>query len=296
MVYQVGRQHVFIHSATARMASLDGLLSSKENTATGKGWIVSLITHICLLALLCIPMLIQRIPPPESEGLLVNLGLPDQGEGTTTPKGETDEVTPEPAPASFDKPSPPVSSKTPDRPTTKMTAMTSTEDSPVTASTADTRKKAEADARKRQQEEEAARQQAAYQQTKKTYGDLFGSGGKGNTGKPGSQGDPNGDPNSNILEGISRGSGRVGGGLGSRGVLHEPTINDRSQKTGIVVISVCVDKNGKVIKADYTQRGSTTTDSELKEIARKAAQQFKFTPSDIEEQCGTITVDFKVRG
>ncbi|MGB4849997.1 MAG: hypothetical protein WBP41_18875, partial [Saprospiraceae bacterium] len=59
---------------------------------------------------------------------------------------------------------------------------------------------------------------------------------------------------------------------------------------------VCVDKTGKVIKAVYTQKGSTNTDSELKEIARKAALQFKFTLSEIEEQCGTITVDFKVRG
>ena len=78
-------------------------------------------------------------------------------------------------------------------------------------------------------------------------------------------------------------------------MLHEPKIDDRSQKTGRVVISVCVDKNGKVIKAEYTQKGSTTTDSELKEIAKKAALQFKFTLSEIEEQCGTITVDFKIR-
>ena len=62
------------------------------------------------------------------------------------------------------------------------------------------------------------------------------------------------------------------------------------------MISVCVDKSGKVIKAEYTQKGSTTTDSELKEVAKRAALQFKFTTSEIEEQCGTITVDFKVKG
>ena len=80
------------------------------------------------------------------------------------------------------------------------------------------------------------------------------------------------------------------------GVLHEPKISDNSQKTGRVVISVCVDKTGRVIKATYTQKGSTTTDSELQRIAREAALQFKFTTSDIEEQCGTITVDFKLKG
>ena len=33
-------------------------------------------------------------------------------------------------------------------------------------------------------------------------------------------------------------------------MLHEPRISDVSQKTGRVVISVCVDKNGKVVKLD----------------------------------------------
>jgi TonB family protein len=173
-------------------------------------------------------------------------------------------------------------------------SITSTEESGVVARENAAKQKAKAEADRQAAEE--AQKQEAYNKTKKSYGDLLGSGGKGNTGKPGSQGDPNGDPNSNVLEGISKGSGRVGGGLGNRGVLHEPSINDRSQKTGRVVISVCVDKTGKVIKAEYTQKGSTTTDSELKDIAKKAAQQFKFTTSEIEEQCGTITVDFKVRG
>jgi hypothetical protein len=173
-------------------------------------------------------------------------------------------------------------------------SITSSEESAVIAKEAEAKRQAQAESQRKAAEE--AQRQEAYNNTKKTYGDLLGGSGKGNTGKPGSQGDPNGDPNSDILEGISKGSGRVGGGLGKRGVLREPQINDRSQKTGLVVISVCVDKRGKVIKAEYTQKGSTTTDSELKDIARKAALQFAFTASDIEEQCGTITVDFKVRG
>ena len=174
-------------------------------------------------------------------------------------------------------------------------SITATDQSDVIASQqAEAKRKANEEAQRRAAEE--AQRQASYNKAKKSYGDLLGTGGKGNTGKPGSQGDPNGDPNSNILEGISTGSGRVGGGLGNRGVLHEPQISDRSQKTGRVVINVCVDQKGKVIKAEYTQKGSTTTDSELKEIARKAALQFRFTDSDVLEQCGTITVDFKIKG
>jgi hypothetical protein len=59
-------------------------------------------------------------------------------------------------------------------------------------------------------------------------------------------------------------------------------------------MKVCVNPEGDVISAEYTQRGSTTTDSDLKRIAQKAVYQFKFSPGDLEKQCGTITIDFKV--
>jgi TonB family protein len=238
-------------------------------------------------------MIVAKNPPPEQEGLLVNLGLPDQGQGEETPKGTEKEIVPDPADTRHEEQVQEMASRTPAKQVTQK-SITSNEQSEIIARDAEAKKKAQAESQRKAAEE--AQRQEAYNKTKKSYGDLLGGAGKGNTGKPGSQGDPNGDPNSDILEGISKGSGRVGGGLGNRGVLHEPQINDRSQKTGRVVISVCVDKNGKVIKADYTQKGSTTTDSELKDIARKAALQFKFTTSEIEEQCGTITVDFKVKG
>lgn len=275
------------------MNTLDSAINPQEQTSQGKGWIVSLITHILVIIALFLPMIVNKIPPPEEEGLLVNLGLLDEGQGEETPKGTDNEVAPKPEERQEKKQEQQYTPATPAKQVSQK-SITSTEESTVVTKEAAARKAAQADAQKKAAEE--ASRQEAYNKTKKSYGDLLGGSGKGNTGKPGSQGDPNGDPNSNILEGISKGSGRVGGGLGNRGVLHEPQINDRSQKTGRVVISVCVDKNGKVIKADYTQKGSTTTDSELKDIARKAALQFKFTLSEIEEQCGTITVDFKIKG
>ncbi len=276
-----------------KMISLSSSIESKEQTSLGKGWAVSLIMHILILALLCLPFLVTRQPPPEAEGLLVNLGLQDQGQGNETPKGETKEISAEPTPQ---KPQPeikPMAARTPAKETAQK-SISSNEDSGIAAREAASKQKAQEEAQRVAAEE--AQKQAAYNNTKKSYGDLLGNSGKGNTGTSGSQGDPNGDPNSNVLEGISKGSGRVGGGLGNRGLLHEPQINDHSQKTGRVVITVCVDKSGKVIKAEYTQKGSTTTDTELKDIARKAALQFKFTTSEIEEQCGTITVDFKLKG
>jgi len=269
----------------------DTFVHHVEQTSQGKGWTVSLLIHIVLIALFFLPMIVSHIPEPLEEGLTVSLGLPDQGQGDETPSSsaaepqEQEETQPE-------KKVEEMVARNPEKQTAKKVLTSNELD--VAVKDAEAKKKAQAEAQQKAAEE--AKKQEAYNATKKSYGDLLGGNGKGNTGKPGSQGDPNGDPNSDNLEGISKGSGRVGGGLGKRGLLHEPQINDRSQKTGRVVIDVCVDKTGKVIKANYTQKGSTTTDSELKEIARKAALQFKFTTSDIEEQCGTITVDFKVRG
>jgi outer membrane biosynthesis protein TonB len=274
------------------MMSLESLATEKNHTSLGKGWLVSFIAHLIVIAILFIPMWMSQTPPPEEEGVMVSLGLPDEGQGEEAPS--VNEGKPEPEPET--KPQEAVqeiSSKKPEKQVASK-VVTSNEQDAVRVKEAEAKKQAQAESQRRAAEE--AKKQEAYNNTKKSYGDLLGGSGKGNTGKPGSQGDPSGDPNAKALEGISKGSGRVGGGLGNRGVLHEPKISDASQKTGRVVISVCVDKNGKVIKADYTQKGSTTTDSELKDIAKRAALQFKFTDSDIEEQCGTITVDFKIKG
>ncbi|MDQ3015216.1 MAG: hypothetical protein M3R25_00600 [Bacteroidota bacterium] len=274
------------------MASLNSYVNSEESKSRSKGWMFSFVTHLVLVALLFLPMLTQTPPPEEEEGVVIALGLPDEGQGEETPLGEETQPEPEPAPQQKEVVKKEMAARTPQKQVSSK-LITNNEQDDIKVREAEAKKQATADAQRKAAAE--AERQEAYNKTKKSYGDLLGGGSKGNTGKSGSQGDPNGDPNAKALEGISKGSGRVGGGLGNRGVLHEPQISDKSQKTGRVVISVCVDKAGKVIKADYTQKGSTTTDSELKEIARKAALQFKFTTADIEEQCGTITVDFKVQ-
>ena len=274
------------------MLSLDSTASEGNQTSFGRGWIVSLIAHLAIIALFFIPIIVAQAPPPEEEGVMVSLGMPDEGEGDEAPSRQEEKPTPQVQPKKVELVEKPAPSSPQKQVSSKV--ITSNEQDAVLVREAEAKRQAQAEA-KRQADEEAKRQQA-YNSTKKSYGDLLGGSGRGNTGKPGSQGVPNGDPNAKALEGISKGSGRVGGGLGNRGVLHEPSINDASQKTGTVVISVCVDKNGKVIRADYTQKGSTTTDTELKDIARRAALKFKFTDSDIEEQCGTITVDFKIKG
>lgn len=152
-----------------------------------------------------------------------------------------------------------------------------------------------ADEASRKAAEEAARKEAELAEKKAQFGDFLGGEGKGENNTSGNQGDPAGDPNADILTGISKGAGSVGEGLGDRGVLSTPTIQEHSQKTGTVVVRVCIDPSGNVLTARFTQNGSTTTDSELVEAALEGAKKYKFTQAEIEEQCGNVSIDFRVR-
>lgn len=285
----------------------------------------SIFIHILVIMILFLPLLNFPIPPPGQEGILVSFGMPDQGQGDDKPMTQNVEKVVDPSPPAksepekvekvevkevIAKPKEAIPVKTPDKkvlttedPETaalkkkqKEEANKAIEDAKLkNAAEAEARKQAAAEeSRKKAEADAAAKEKSDLENAKKQYGDVFGSG-KGNTGKPGNQGDPNGDPNADNLKGISTGSGKVGGGLNGRGVKFEPKVTDQSQKTGRIVLNVCVDANGNVLSAKYTQKGSTTTDSTLRQIAEDSAKKFKFTASAVDQQCGTITYDFKVK-
>ena len=297
-------------------------IQSKEQDRR-RGWVTSFAVHVVLIVLALLPFLEYPVPPPGQQGVLVSFGMPNVGSGDDRPDTQQEEeVEPEPPSEAEevvedvveDVPEPPVEAQpTPVEAESPKEVVTSDEPDQVAIQkqkeeakkkaeaeaerqrqAEEARKKAEAEAEAKRQAEEEARQKAEYEKAKKQFGDSFG-GGKGKTDQAGNQGDPNGDPDATKLEGISTGSGMVGGGLGDRGVVYEPKINDKSQKTGTVVVRVCVNRNGEVISADYTQRGSTTADSELRQIAITSAKKFRFAKSSVDKQCGTITITFKVR-
>lgn len=127
--------------------------------------------------------------------------------------------------------------------------------------------------------------------------DLFGKSGegegKGETGTPGNQGVKGGDPKASAVEGISSGSGVVSGGLTGRGGSG-PGIKDNSNKSGTIMIKVCVDSQGKVSSASYTQKGSTLLDPSLKKKAVENAYKWNFKSGSADKQCGFIKYEFKV--
>jgi len=138
---------------------------------------------------------------------------------------------------------------------------------------------------------EKAAQAKAKADAKSKFDGLFKGEGKSNDSK----GNPKGRPNAKALEGMSQGAGTTGKGLGDRKLLFAPEITDNSQKTGKVIIEICVSNTGKVTKAKFTQKGSTTTDAHLISIAETNAKKYQFDKSTIQEQCGEIIIDFKLK-
>lgn len=289
-----------------------------QDTYKKKGLRVSLILHILLIILAILPLLSYKTPPPEQEGIMVNLGIPDVGQGdenaaSTAPEVVEEDVQEDATPQEVVEKVEPVEEvvekTTPKETTQPVKDVVKTEDPAAVAlkkkKAEEAKKKREAEEAKRKAAEAARKKKAAEEAERKRKqaeadaladGLDFGTGGgKGNTGTSGNQGDPNGDPNADNLTGLSKGSGRVGGGLGSRGVLAAPKVQEKSQKSGTVVIEVCADANGNVISSNFTQRGSTTTASELVRAAEKNAKKWKFSKGGVDRQCGTITYKFKLQ-
>jgi TonB family protein len=128
----------------------------------------------------------------------------------------------------------------------------------------------------------------------------------------GDQGNPAGDPNSKYYGNNGGGGTGTGPGTGSgigsghgdgigdfnlkgRSIMRRPSVVDNSQETGKVVVEIVVDKNGNVTSTSI-ERGTTTSNAHLQQLALKAARETKFSPSITgqEIQSGTITFVFVV--
>ncbi len=310
-------------------------LKKIEEENNRKGMLFSLSLHTLLfLALFLVPIMPKPIPPPVAQiqvelpkdltGGGPALGLPDEGKGdrpspgkpdptvgSPTPKEEPkpEKITPEPAHPKpvFTKPAP---APVPQKP------VQTTEDPNAEAirrQAADAKKKQEEDKfrqqeanrQKQAQEQEAADNARKQAEANSKFGNRFGnkpgtSGGggngtgRGNTGKPGNQGTQDGDPNSSVLSGLGKGAGIING-FGGRGVKSASKLHDDSQKSGRVVVYVCIDSDGNVTSAKFKAQGSTTTDEELTAKAESNARSYRFQPGSAETQCGTITYNFIVK-
>ena len=123
------------------------------------------------------------------------------------------------------------------------------------------------------------------------------TGGEGDDKTGGDKGDPGGDPNAKSYYGT--GMGLDGDGnylLGGRKALLKKKIVQDCNEAGIVVVSIEVDRNGKVIKAMPGVRGTTNNSPCLLEPAKQSALATKFNPDDKapSKQIGKIIYRFSL--
>jgi len=120
------------------------------------------------------------------------------------------------------------------------------------------------------------------------------SGNQGVTGKPGDQGKENGTPGSPNYDGSGGQGNGISFDLGGRGArsLPKPTYNSPEQ--GKIVVSIKVNREGKVTYASAGAKGTTISEINLRQQAESAARKTLFAPDKDapEEQRGTITYVF----
>jgi colicin import membrane protein len=274
-----------------------------------KSAVISVLVHAALLLALIFFVMKTTIPPfPEaggSGGYLVNIGYIDMATGEVQPLSET--ITKEPQPEKI-------------KPQAK-----AQEEKIVTQSLEETIaiNEAKRDAKKKEKNNESLTQpvkeapkvpekKADPQSLYKGPSTTSKSQGTAASGT-GDQGDRSGDPNSTYQgksgtgtgpgsgdgEGSGSGSGKDGFSfdLSGRSLLRRPTVDDKSQLTGRVVVNITVDKQGTVTSAVPGGRGSTTTNSYLFSKAKEAAMKAKFSPNaeGADIQKGTMTFVFVVQ-
>jgi len=121
--------------------------------------------------------------------------------------------------------------------------------------------------------------------------------GEGDDVKPGVKGSQKGDPKSTKYYGSTgNNDGDKNYNLAGRNALSKPIEKPECNEEGIVVVSIEVDKTGKVIKATPGVKGSTNTAKCLMDPARMAALKTKWNadPTAAKIQRGTIVYRFSL--
>ncbi|TRX63000.1 cell envelope integrity protein TolA [Carboxylicivirga sp. M1479] len=120
---------------------------------------------------------------------------------------------------------------------------------------------------------------------------------EGDSGGTGNQGYVTGDPNSKNRSGSGLGNSGSGAHLQGRSLLGTlPKPQHNSNKEGIVVMKITVDRNGNVTSAEFQMKGSNTQDRELIQNAKAAALLAKFNADENASAYaqGTITYHFQL--
>lgn len=255
---------------------------------------ITIVIHVAILILLFFFGLTYLDPPIEG-GIAVNFGTSDQGSGNIQP---TERI------KSAPKRSNPEPVSQPKTEIKEEVITQNNEDAPVIKN----EKKKEAKKTSKETPKKTTPKKVEPKPDKSTTdalsslingpkSDGTARGGEGDDRKPGDKGRPDGDPNASSYYGT--GVGLDGDGnylLGGRKALNKEKFQQDCNEAGKVVVSIEVDRNGKVIRATPGVRGTTNNSRCLLEPAKRAALATRFnSDSDAPaKQIGKIIYNFKL--
>jgi len=263
------------------------------------------ITTLIAILLILVVFIVgpKYMDPPLEFGIAVNFGTTDFGSGNVQPKKPIkSEPVKKNEPPKVTESQPKVS--TPQKNTEEVLTEDNAEEIAMKKQKEEeARKKAEEEAKARAEAERIAREKREQEAKKKNVDDLIGgigksdgttSGSEGNDNKVGDKGQIDGDPYAPSYFGPGSGTGGVGYGLGGRG---RPTFSPKQQdcfEYGLVVVSIEVNQQGRVIKATPGVRGTTNNAACLLQPAKEIALTFKW-PADSkapQRQIGFVSINF----
>ncbi len=265
-----------------------------------KSFVITCILMAIILFLMFIVGM-KYLDPPEEGGIAVNFGTSSVGSGNVQPTKPV---------ASAPKNTAPEPTPTPPQPEIKDEVVTQDiEDAPVIEEKPKETPKPEVEKPKEKPVEkpieEAKPDPKPDQSTTSALDALINGpkndgaaqGGEGDDNQAGDKGDPNGDPNASSYYGSGKGIDGDGNyQLGGRKALGKPKRVQECNEAGTVVVSIEVDRTGKVIKAVPGVRGTTNNSRCLLEPAKAAALATKFNPDDKapSKQIGKIVYRFSL--
>jgi len=261
----------------------------------------AIITSIILLLLIfgILNYGMQYLDPPEEYGLAINFGDSNFGSGAAvqkTKKAPTPKVAEKEEVVKEVKETPKEVIKE------EMITNDTAEDVPVVEKIKEVKKEPVKEEVKKEIPKEKTKPKPSKETTDALNSLLNGNTsdgqpkGEGDDAKQGVKGNEKGDPDANKYYG-NTGNGSGGNyNLAGRKALSKPIENPDCQEEGIVVVSITVDKNGKVIYAKPGVKGSTNTAPCLLKPAKEAALKTKWNadskaPSN---QVGTIIYKFSL--
>ena len=239
----------------------------------------TVLFHIGLLLCFIFMGLSYQIPPPPEEGITINFGYQDFGSGSEQPEQivEDQEITPQEI--------------VNNNPVVEDISTQEIEETPTTKLKEQLEEPKEVIKIEEKKPEPVVNTKALYPGKKQNN-----SNSQGISEGQGDQGSQNSDPNSNAYTGGGIGTNGIAYQLGGRTIAEIKKPNYDSQQQGKVVVTIRVDRNGKVISATPGAKGSTTTNAYLYSKAKEAALKTTFEANTRapEIQVGIIIYNFKL--